>query len=260
MPLTNLGAQRFWKGANGFMGSGVWLAFHTATPPTTTNEISGTDLPRIAIATSEVTLTGNVLSLNVAQDPANPTTDIGTAAYVGIWDAATAGNLLGYDNVRDSNGDATTYNIIANSDISIPVAGFVTTFTLGDLTNDGVARGVSGSGGFAGTGIFASFHSAAPTNANELTGSNLARTELTAAELDAAANTLTLNAAQTLPTPTANIGMATHMGFYSAATGGDILGTDTVVDASGSAVTLNIIANSPLSIPDAGIQFTMPLS
>ena len=129
MPLTNSGAEDCFIG--GLLVDSWYAAFHSGTTiPTAANELSGSDLPRIEIEDGEWTIADNVATLNLEQDPANPSVDIGTAGTIGFWSAANGGTLKAWARIIDQNGNEITLTIVAGSDVSLPMNGTTVTIPL----------------------------------------------------------------------------------------------------------------------------------
>ena len=130
------------------------------------------------------------------------------------------------------------------------------------LTNAGAARMLNGGGLISATAsLHVSLHSASPTNGNELTGSDMARLEVTDSEVTVSTNILALSGLQDFAEPSTDIGTATHWALYSAASGGDILVSDGIEDVSGSALSIVIVSGTRIRLPlGQGLQVTLPLS
>ena len=98
--LESLVLTRCFKGgAISTMGAGPWLSLHTASldDAGTGTEVSGGSYARVATATTDWTVSGTsptqVTNANALAFPV-PTANWGTVTYVGVWDAASGGNLL----------------------------------------------------------------------------------------------------------------------------------------------------------------------
>ena len=130
------------------------------------------------------------------------------------------------------------------------------------LTNPGATRCINGGGFISATAsIWVSLHSAEPTDANELTGANMARVEIENSEVTVTDNAMTLTSAEDFPTPSQNIGSATHYGVYSAATGGTLLGWAPIWNENDDNVqTIVVNSGTVVGLPDDGLSLTIPLS
>ena len=89
----------FKGGAVATLAAGPWVSLHTATltDAGAGAEVSGGAYARKATATTDWTVSGasptQVANANALAFPA-PTANWGTVTYLGVWDAATGGNLL----------------------------------------------------------------------------------------------------------------------------------------------------------------------
>ncbi len=105
MPASNYvknNSLDFWvRNQNIPQPSGVWVALYTTNPTAadTGTEVSGGGHVRQQVAFSAPTISGDVALVQNTADIVFPqlTASAGTAAYVGLRDAATGGNLLFYE-------------------------------------------------------------------------------------------------------------------------------------------------------------------
>ena len=119
------------------------------------------------------------------------------------------------------------------------------------LTNDGVSKCYSG--GLLQDNVYIGLHSAEPSESspNELSGTGYARLEITGlsdsanAEWTVTTNVASLNAAQewTAAAPVA-WGDPTHVGYWSAASGGDLLAWSTIPNVDPIAIGSRVYANA----------------
>ncbi len=89
------------------------------------NEVTGSSYQRVRVRTTERTISGNVLTITITGDftsTANnrTTEDWGTITKWGIYSAASAGNLLADDFLRNNNGNVVTVEVNQNDEISFP--------------------------------------------------------------------------------------------------------------------------------------------
>ena len=94
MGLKVEGEKKCW-GTTGFFGGGVHVGLHTA-DPTASNELSGNAYARVEVAAAGWTINGTSgqASNTAAISFPTPTGAWSDPTHVGIWDAATGGNLL----------------------------------------------------------------------------------------------------------------------------------------------------------------------
>ena len=87
-------------------------------------------------------------------------------------------------------------------------------------------------GGLFSATRYVSLHTADPTSANELSGGGYARVAVAAAgwTVDTTSGDVTNAAAIAFPDPTADWSDPTHVGLWSAATGGNLLATVALTD------------------------------
>lgn len=128
----------------------------------------------------------------------------------------------------------------------------------GRLALHGADRALTG---LVGTAVYLGLHSAIPTAANEITDADFPRIEITAAEFGVQAGTTTqelvLQSEQAPTAPSADVGTATHIGFWSAATGGDLLWWDTISGALAiGTASLSGDAVDAVAISNGGSDFT----
>jgi hypothetical protein len=86
--------------------SNVYLGLYTATPSDTGGgtELSGSGYARLAMAMS---VSGNLATNSAAEEFATATGSWGTVTHVGVFDAATSGNLMAYGTLSASKAVAT---------------------------------------------------------------------------------------------------------------------------------------------------------
>lgn len=85
-------------GGNAYTAPGtLYLALHTANPD---EDASGAEVSTVGTAYARETVTftvsGNTATTDAAVEYSTATANFGTVTHVGVWDAATAGNLLAY--------------------------------------------------------------------------------------------------------------------------------------------------------------------
>ena len=86
--------------------SNLYLGLYTATPSDTGGgtELSGSGYARLAMAMS---VSGNLATNSAAEEFATATGSWGTVTHVGVFDAATSGNLMAYGTLSASKAVAT---------------------------------------------------------------------------------------------------------------------------------------------------------
>ena len=86
--------------------SNLYLGLYTATPSDTGGgtELSGSGYARLAMAMS---VSGNLATNSAAEEFATATGSWGTVTHVGVFDAATSGNLMAYGTLSASKVVAT---------------------------------------------------------------------------------------------------------------------------------------------------------
>ena len=86
--------------------SNLYLGLYTATPSDTGGgtELSGSGYARLAMAMS---VSGNLATNSAAEEFATATGRWGTVTHVGVFDAATSGNLMAYGTLSASKAVAT---------------------------------------------------------------------------------------------------------------------------------------------------------
>tara|TARA_R110002153_G_scaffold1447_4_gene7416 strand:+ start:1469 stop:1849 length:381 start_codon:yes stop_codon:yes gene_type:complete len=86
--------------------SNLYLGLYTATPIDTGGgtELSGSGYARLAMAMS---VSGNLATNSAAEEFATATGSWGTVTHVGVFDAATSGNLMAYGTLSASKAVAT---------------------------------------------------------------------------------------------------------------------------------------------------------
>ena len=99
----------------GLLVSDVYLALHTGVP-TTSNEVTGNAYARVVVSPSGWTFTddtdsGDAANANLVAFP-TPTGAWADPTHVGIWDAATAGNLLAWAALADDVAAPTTADVV----------------------------------------------------------------------------------------------------------------------------------------------------
>ena len=110
MPFTNTAKNSMLDGL-----PALYVSAHTAAPGETgLSEVSGGSYARVAV-TFNAAATGNLDSSNapVLNIPAGT-----TVTHVGVWDAATAGNFMGWHDITDeafgSDGTLTVSDLDLN--------------------------------------------------------------------------------------------------------------------------------------------------
>jgi len=86
--------------------SNLYLGLYTAAPSDTGGgtELSGSGYARLAMAMS---VSGNLATNSAAEEFATATGSWGTVSHVGVFDAATSGNLMAYGTLSASKTVAT---------------------------------------------------------------------------------------------------------------------------------------------------------
>tara|TARA_B100000795_G_C22597333_1_gene359813 strand:+ start:163 stop:543 length:381 start_codon:yes stop_codon:yes gene_type:complete len=86
--------------------SNLYLGLYTAAPSDTGGgtELSGSGYARLAMAMS---VSGNLATNSAAEEFATATGSWGTVSHVGVFDAATSGNLMAYGTLSASKAVAT---------------------------------------------------------------------------------------------------------------------------------------------------------
>ena len=84
--------------------STIYLSLHTANP---TEDASGggevsTSSSAYARQSAAFTVSGNSASTNAAVEWTTATSNWGTITHIGVWDAASSGNMLAYSALTDS--------------------------------------------------------------------------------------------------------------------------------------------------------------
>lgn len=130
----------------------------------------------------------------------------------------------------------------------------------GALTNRGAGR--CHKGGFWGSDVFLGLHTAKPTSGNEVTKATdgLSRVEIDPAEVTVTNNVAKVNANQNFGNANKDVSDPTHVGYWDASTGGNLLAWSTIEDAGGSDTTLQIVSGSPVTLPKDGVSLTIPLT
>lgn len=111
MPLTNDGATLALE--SGLVAATFYMSLHTGSPPTSSNEVSGNGYAREQVLASQMTTTDNSSALNASIQWNTPTgSGWGTPTVLGIYDALTGGDLLGYGTITPAISA-----IVANTDV-----------------------------------------------------------------------------------------------------------------------------------------------
>ena len=221
MPLTNDGAELFFNG--GLLASTIYAGLHPG-QPITSNELNATDYARLALAPlgggSAWDIALNVASLNADMTWDDDAADEwGDPTHVGFWNVAPrgTGTLLFWGEIGVDVPVVTT-----GTRVFVNAGDFVLTLPTGDLTNDGADLGFRS--GLIGSTVHAALHAGDPGGANELSGSDYQRLTLATGNWTRLNNTITLAGDHTWDMDAAETwGDPTHVGFWSAATGGDLL-------------------------------------
>lgn len=205
-------------------GTSLYVSLHSADPAETgANELSGGSYARVQVSAWDAPAGRAIVNTNAIEFP-ELTATISTATHMGIWDASSGGNFLWQTPSTEGFvfpmqvGAVPTFSA---GSVSISLTGNISTYLSHALLNH-VFRNTSFS--TPGANIYLSLHSAAPglTGANEISGNDYARKQ--AEDWDAPNNGETSNTdALTFETPSADWGTITHVGLWSALTGGNPL-------------------------------------
>lgn len=149
MPLTNYGRNKLldWlhRGEAFSQPANLWAALLTAASAATYTEQTSGGVSRVQIGcalanwsgtqgdgtTTASSGTSGTISNNAEisfTDSSGADAQI-SAAYVGIFDAASSGNLIEYFAIRDAGGTAITRTWYAGDDVVIPAAALRITYT-----------------------------------------------------------------------------------------------------------------------------------
>jgi hypothetical protein len=205
-------------------GTSVYVSLHTANPTDVGNgaEVSGGSYARVQVTawnapSSRATANTNGITFPTA------TGSWGTVTHVGIWDAASAGNLLFYGalNVSKTVTSGVTFSIAAG-DLDIALDGEFSTYLSHALLNH-ILRNTAYTS--PGTSVYVSLHTATLTAAmteTEVGGNNYARVQVTAWDAPSATGGDTENTNAILfPTPSGSWGTVTDVGIFDAASAGN---------------------------------------
>lgn len=221
--------------------STLYFSLHTGDPGedgATANEVSGNGYARVAVTPGDANFTaqadaspGRKTQNNVAITFPSPTGAWGTITYVGVWSAASAGNLLCHIALTASK-------VIGATDPApeFPVNAFTFTANTGSTyLNDKILQHLFRTGSFAKpTTLGFALMTTAPTDAGggtEVTGGSYARVSVTPLDANFAAptsgNGVTSNSGNiTWPAPTANWGACLAVAIYDAGSGGNLITWD----------------------------------
>jgi hypothetical protein len=211
------------------LGANLHLSLHTADPGGNgANETTVISRLAVARATTSWDAPASRATQNTSALTFSAPTGSATLTHVGCWDAASAGSFLFAAALTNSkqvnNGDPGPQFPAGDFDLSFTGAW---SSALADAVINWLLRGQAFLS--LGADIFVSLHTANPgtTGANEVTGGNYARASITRATASwtaagtggATENSVTV----TFPAPTANWGLVTHLGLWTAASGGTFL-------------------------------------
>ena len=215
MSLTNDGAEAFYE--SGIIAATLYAGLHEA-QPTSGNEIDGTGYSRLTLGTARWDVDDNVASMNADlewEDAAQAA--LGDPTHIGLWTTSGGGTLIFWGEFGTD-----TPAITIGTRIFTVADAITLTLPTGDLTIAGAERGFNN--GLLSSTVYAALHSADPSSSNELSGSDYARLTLGPSRWDIMNNTASLNADLTWDADVAeDWGDPTHVGFWTASTGGTLL-------------------------------------
>lgn len=230
----------------------IYASLHTADPGDTgANEVSGAGYSRMAIAFSAAS--GGAIA-NSAAVSWTAGAAWGTITHWALWDAASGGNML-------ASGAFSTSKTLGSGDtLVIPVGQLSLSFGSGTnistaLRNAILDRVFRNQAFTPPAGIYASLHTASPgdTGANEATGGSYARQVVAfGAPVQDGTGYRIANTAGITFTPAA--GTYSHLGLWTASTGGTFWAGDTLGDVNTDADSpATITSGDSLVIPAGGL-------
>lgn len=237
MGLLNAGAALAFN--SGFVSGNRYISLHSSDPGTTgANELSGSNYARLALSASDFDSDGQTNSKDAFNEPS---ANWSTPTHAGMWSAATNGTLYATWAISG------TVNVpVSGADVYIPDDGLDFDFT--GFTSAGIQKCIKG--GLLSSTLYAALHTAAPTSSNELSGGSYARVTVASSVWSVSSGQAQNGSAITFPTPTATWSTPTHLGFWTASTGGTLyffvaLGSlsapqiGATVEAAANAVTIS---------------------
>jgi len=247
--LEQVVLNHFFRGASYTPPSTIYVSLHTGDPGDTgANELTAPSYARAAITFSAPS--GGSIS-NAATVSWTAGENWGTITHFALWDSATGGNPLA------DGAFTTSLTIMASGRLTIGAGQLTLLFGSGtnlstafrNLILDRIFRAAS----YTPTTPYASLHTADPgdTGTNEASGGSYARQGVTfgAPAVDGTGYSIVNTADITFSPPA---GTYTHLGLWTASTGGTFILRDTLGDVSTDADSPATIASGDQLVIPAG--------
>jgi hypothetical protein len=207
-------------------GLSVYVSAHTADPTDAGGgaEASGGSYARVQVTAWDAPAARATQNTGAITFP-TATGSWGTITHIGIWDAASAGNLLFYGALTTSKVVTSTVTFsIAAGDLDVTLDGAFSNYLSHALLSH-ILRNTAYTS--PGASVYAALYTASPTAADsgtECTGGSYARIQVTVWDAPGATNGATQNTnAITFAAPSASWGAVTHTGVRDALTTGNLL-------------------------------------
>jgi hypothetical protein len=218
---NKLGGLTFLNTAYTTPGTNIWLSLHDDDPGLTgANEVSGGTYAREQVSAWNAPALRAITNTNdIVFDTL--TVDLGTAAYLGAWDASTSGNFLWYSDAFSlplTVGAAPSFEA---GNVSIYMENEISTYLAHKWLNH-VFRNTAFT--TPGTSLYTSLHTASPglVGSGEVAGNNYGRIQYTAWAAFVAGRSRNTTLIQ-FATPSANWGSLQGFGIYDASSSGNFL-------------------------------------